>query len=263
MLNMEKEKQIRRTDLLQEGFVEVKQCGRNKVFLSPRIKKEMKIFRYTRIVVLEETITNKSLKFSSRKNMSDMRELGYKSWPEIKNTFRTYGGNLSNSQNKRLDDTKGSESSQHISCWTKDQNGDKETENYLMWKAYIPDFGEMACRLQTTIARFIQCINSLPYDLFIEEVLYQNVNDPYIDSFKNRLFRKTDFYRHEQEVRFLLLSNNEKDDISIGIDSSFIEKIVLSPFATDFQRQCIRASLSGLDKSVEGRILDPQVMEDQ
>lgn len=192
------------------------------------------IYRYTSIFNILSILDSNRLYVSNRSLFSDHREKGEVcSFNEIKSKFREIS-NCSMKLNERLDDTSGLEWQQHISCWTSGvEKG--EDEDYLMWSSYAGKAGIFACRIKSTISDFADSVFDLPADMLISNVSYINLEKPHVDSFRSRFFEKANFYRSEREVRFAFLSNSKEKHIYIGVKSSFIKEIMLSPFASKEQ----------------------------
>ena len=119
-----------------------------------------------------------------------------------------------------------------VSCWTKNN-----VENYLMWKSYTPHpFG--VC-IVSSIYNFLASFQNQAfsqYNVYCAEIEYGNYNIS--DEPDDMLFKKANFFRDEQEIRFLFSPKDEKirEKTNIWIPYNYetmIDEIIISPFLSD------------------------------
>ena len=146
---------------------------------------------------------------------------------------------------------------QCISCWCLDiMNSGIADENYLMWKAYTSN--QISVRVGSTILHFIESIIEIPYDIFIAKVDYKN---KYTGDIYDVIFKKHEYYEDEQELRMLVLSDEEKG-VHIPIDINIlIDEIRVSPFLSPNMERFIINQLGEQEPSLKKKILPSLIME--
>ena len=190
------------------------------------------IFKYTQLPYIDSWIEKNHYSISNRALFSDYRERGgVGSINEIVCKFHAISEDRAY-YNQRLNKTSGMEWQQHISCWTFNPTEDSNNEDFLLWKSYTQNAGIFACRIQTTIRDLVNGLIKIPADLFIAPVSYRNPESFHIVSFSDRLFSKSHFYKSENEIRFVFLTNDKAPRIKIEIDRNCIQEIRLSPFSS-------------------------------
>ena len=119
-----------------------------------------------------------------------------------------------------------------------------------MWKAYTSN--QISVRVGSTILHFIVSIIEIPYDIFIAKVDYKN---KYTGDIYDVIFKKYEYYEDEQELRMLVLSDEEKG-VHIPIDINIlIDEIRVSPFLSPNMERFIINQLGEQEPSLKKKIL--------
>jgi len=201
----------------------------------PIVDLNTRIARYTSLYSLIDLLYYKRLFVQNRLNFDDLRETkglsrSKESLPHIRmaESYKTrlWWNNIEKDRRRFLQTC--------VSCWTMGiKNGEGIEESYLMWKAYAN--GSVGCRLETSIENFMNSIEETPSDIIIEDVVYGDCN--MLKGAEQLIFHKESCYKQEEELRIVVLSNNNKGEyLKLDLDKLFGDKtdkfkITLSPFA--------------------------------
>ena len=195
---------------------------------SHNLSLDTKVFRYMKLSTLLDMLFYSILHVSNRESFSDLREKkGLNDIAEKLSSFAPVPSYMDKLRLRKAEKDKSRALSVCVSCWTLDnREGETNDESFLMWKAYSND--ETICRVGTTIGQLINCIKKTPADIVISDVDYNGQKD--MNSYENLIYRKSIFYKDEQEVRMAVLSNN-RNGINLTIDNSvLLREIKISPF---------------------------------
>lgn len=193
------------------------------VYCHKSLDKNAKIYKYMALNHFVNMLVDNQFYIANRKTFTDKREHGWKEDLRLYFGLAPAGNSKwAKEERKRLSLEKDYVKEICISCWTIDKH-DGCDESYLMWKAYGVD----RCRIETTLARLLSCLELNDYSVFIRPVIYRSEKRD--DSTEDKIFTKTLEYQDEQEIRICFLSNENSINLRIK-DFSFINKIRLSPF---------------------------------
>lgn len=200
---------------------------------------DMPIFRYIPLEYLLEMLSSNQMYIPNIQSFSDKREIGQLA--TLNEVINTLSECPSRNDIKRVREQKECINlipAQFASCWTTDG----PTENYCMWKSHQNK--PYVCRIQSSIENILSSIQDQKHIILVSPVKYEKIDKPHI-RYVSDLFRKVDFYRDEQELRFLFLKmEGDGDHINIGINPQrLISEIILSPFAAPNIRSMIREEL--------------------
>ena len=222
----------------------VKNLGEYGVYLklqNKKINRDTTIYRYIKAEYLNKTIREGRLFVPNIQKFEDVREMkGLQE--EIQNIPKLrpildYG---TRQYTKRIMSTLGL----CALCWTTDNrlNGQSD-ESFLKWKSYSLQKSNITegnnalyrvepyCRIETTIGKLIDSLESTTHDLVISDVFYGDTHE--LNDYEYLLFRKSIYFDQEQEIRMAVLSNNPKGTflkVNVGklLDGT---EIIVSPFA--------------------------------
>lgn len=199
------------------------------------ISQSTRIARYTSLSNLVDIMYYHRLYVPNRQYFDDLRETkGLRRYREDIPQIRSFASHNSVLWWNSIENDRRRFLRTCVSCWTMGTvNGDKLDENYLMWKAYAN--GNVTCRMETTLGNLLRSITKIPEDIIIEDVVYGEFS--HLNSNESLLFCKSRFYALEEELRFVVMSNNAKGvHIGLNIDKLFDNSedkftVTLSPFA--------------------------------
>lgn len=229
--------------------------------ISPDICVDTEIFRYMKLPYFTSMIRDKVLYMPNRHSFSDLQD-GRGLRKHISKHFLDFGFSAVDAYKNRgwrKQFNKDKEKSMNlcISCWTTDKLSDGSCdESFLMWKAYA--FTEMSCRIKTTIQQFIYCITDIPCDLVVSDVEYNNTIPQTISQL---LFRKTNYYKSENEIRVVALIGKQ-DSVKIQIDPyTLIQGVKTSPFLNPILENYVIGGLKRSFPKLSGLIEPSKIME--
>lgn len=136
------------------------------------------------------------------------------------------------------------------SCWTL-----RESENYLMWKAYTRT--NIGVRIESTIDNLVSSIKDYQYIIFCGPITYKGYGSYKMNEL---LFSKNIHYSGEEEFRFYFeeegtASEITQNSVEIGINAkSMINQIILSPFLNKKAQKTIKEMIETKYTFISGKV---------
>ncbi len=138
-----------------------------------------------------------------------------------------------------------------VSCWTK-----KDTESFLLWKAYAPING---IAIKTKIINIKNAID-ISDDYYITDINYQKIDN--CDNKFKILSYKYPFYKEENEVRIIIpnISNKKGKNYSVDVDN-LIDEIYVSPLTDYWFFEVFKKIVSKFNKKLSNKIIKSEIKE--
>ncbi len=240
----------------------IKQWDKHDIYfrqIDPSISLDTQIYRYIKIEYLFDLIDRGVLYIPNRKNFTDLRDkIGIeKRFESLVLQLESVPSHKCKKDAEELMAYKKFAFDICVSCWTLDSRRKSGcNESFLMWRAYQHN-GDI-CRIGTTIGHLIDSIKSMPCDLAISDVSYNERNAFVCDRF---IFNKSPYYDDEQELRIAALIH-KVPFIEIPIDPYIlIDEITLSPFLIPRIENIYKSMLEKTYPNLKDKIQKSHIME--
>ena len=227
---------MKKTNILKEDILLL-----NDKFSTGQISNDFTVARYLSFSKLKSMFSEKCFYISNINRMTDKNE---RKIPE--GFFKRFPNPESIETYKELDKLLDNVHQSYVSCWTK-----YNTENFALWKIYCPK-NDGIC-VVTKISKLREYFKNYMFACF--EVEYIDFNKsgekmPWILTENDYNIRgkekfKISPYKYEEEIRFVAYSKKNSNGLKLYFDDySWIDKIIISPFANKEVRDKITIFLS-------------------
>lgn len=236
----------------------------NGIYVYNGIAEENKsLFRYMNLEYLYAMLRSKKLYLPNRQSFPDLREKGRKEKSRYAFTPQIMPHNKEQRERNEWEIiARRYIYKVCISCWTFDEHEHPDQslvhEDYLMWKAYASQ--AIGCRIETTVQDLIGSIENTDreFDLLLSKAHYAPEG---FDSFYDCLFKKTLYYKNEQELRLCALTL-DTNHVELPINPmQLIKKITISPFIDKDYAGLLIKALEAEFPELAGKVEPSHILE--